>query len=106
MDPFSEMRCLEGEVLIDKSSHQVAYCAQNACTLPEGADKFTTNSVSGLENASIRDNVIFRSRRGFDEERYRAVVKACALERDLDMYEAGDQTGPFRCPSSIGLQTE
>ena len=91
------MRCLEGEVLIDKSSHQVAYCAQNACKCRELEEPsiLMTNAILGLENASIQDNIIFRSRRGFDEERYRAVVKACALERDLDMYEAGDQTGLF-----------
>ena len=53
--------------------------------------------MTGLENGTIEENIVFRSPRGFgyafDEERYRAVVRACALERDLEMYEAGDQTG-------------
>jgi hypothetical protein len=47
----------------------------------------------GLEHATIRDNVIFGSQRGYDEERYNKVIEACALPRDLDMFDAGDMTG-------------
>jgi hypothetical protein len=39
--------------------------------------------------------------RAHDERRYRAVLKACALERDLAILDAGDQTlvgeKPLRC---------
>lgn len=53
---------------------------------------------SGLEHATIRDNIIFGSRfgpsnDGFDEVRYDAVLEACALKRDLAIFEAGDLTG-------------
>ena len=50
-------------------------------------------SRKGLEHATIRDNIIFGSQRGYDEERYGKVIEACALPRDLEMFDAGDMTG-------------
>ncbi|KAK0208709.1 P-loop containing nucleoside triphosphate hydrolase protein [Desarmillaria ectypa] len=73
---LGEMHCLSGRVFVDKRFHQVAYCAQNPW----------------LEHATIRDNVIFGSSFGYDEERYNTVVEACALVKDLDILEAGDMT--------------
>ncbi|KAG1864676.1 P-loop containing nucleoside triphosphate hydrolase protein [Suillus subalutaceus] len=73
---LGEMHCLSGDVSINKRKHQVAYCAQ----------------TPWLEHATIRDNIIFGSKLGFDEERYHTVVEACALERDLVVFEAGDMT--------------
>jgi hypothetical protein len=57
-----------------------------------------TDWTLGLEHATIRDNIIFGSRfglsnDGFDEARYDAVLEACALKRDLAIFEAGDLTG-------------
>ncbi|KAL3475117.1 hypothetical protein BJX99DRAFT_230254 [Aspergillus californicus] len=52
----------------------VAYCAQEAW----------------LVNDTIKENITFAS--PFDESRYEAVIKACALERDLEILDAGDQT--------------
>lgn len=43
-----------------------------------------------LQNATIRDNILFGTE--FDEERYWKVVEACALNEDLDRFEAGDRT--------------
>ena len=43
-----------------------------------------------LQNASIKDNIIFSS--PFDEERYRQVLEACSLLTDLEILEDGDQT--------------
>lgn len=73
---LGEMHCLSGDVFINKRRHQVAYCAQ----------------TPWLEHATIRDNIIFGSKLGFNEARYHAVVEACALERDLAVFEAGDMT--------------
>ncbi|KAG2149655.1 P-loop containing nucleoside triphosphate hydrolase protein [Suillus cothurnatus] len=67
---LGEMHCLSGDVSINKRRHQVAYCAQTPC----------------------KDNIIFGSKLGFNEERYHTVVDACALERDLAVFEAGDMT--------------
>lgn len=54
-----------------------------------------TGCVAGLEHATIRDNIIFGSAYGYDERRYQAVIEACALTRDLEIFEAGDMTGTF-----------
>lgn len=48
---------------------------------------------SGLEHATIRDNIIFASPYGYDENRYQSVLEACALVQDLDILDAGDMTG-------------
>ncbi|KIM47463.1 hypothetical protein M413DRAFT_22125 [Hebeloma cylindrosporum] len=73
---LGEMHCTSGRVLIDKTSHQVAYCAQNPW----------------LEHATIRDNIIFGSSAPFDEVRYQSVLDACALRQDLAIFDAGDMT--------------
>ncbi|ANB15699.1 bile acid-transporting ATPase YBT1 [Sugiyamaella lignohabitans] len=52
----------------------VAYCSQQAWLL----------------NDTLKNNIIFASE--FNEERYKAVIKACALTRDLEILEAGDET--------------
>ncbi|KXG49698.1 ABC transporter, integral membrane type 1 [Penicillium griseofulvum] len=89
MAMLGEMKLLEGRVhlpggmssradlpvdpetgLIDS----VAYCAQEAW----------------LVNDTVKENIIFAS--PYDERRYRSVLKACALERDLAILDAGDQT--------------
>ena len=55
-------------------TESVAYCAQQAW----------------LVNDTIKQNIIFAS--PYDEQRYRNVINACALKRDLEVLEAGDST--------------
>ncbi|KAF0561148.1 P-loop containing nucleoside triphosphate hydrolase protein [Gigaspora margarita] len=43
-----------------------------------------------LQNASIRDNVLFGL--PYNENRYNQVIKACALEKDFQILEDGDLT--------------
>ncbi|KAI8051599.1 hypothetical protein BDF22DRAFT_777181 [Syncephalis plumigaleata] len=43
-----------------------------------------------LQNTTIRDNILFGQT--YDEQRYRQVLHACALERDLEILDAGDYT--------------
>ena len=43
-----------------------------------------------IENASIKDNVLFGL--PFDSKRYNEVISACALTKDLAMFEDGDLT--------------
>ncbi|KAI9890890.1 MAG: hypothetical protein M1814_003529 [Vezdaea aestivalis] len=52
----------------------VAYCAQQAW----------------LVNDTIKENILFAS--PWNPNRYKEVLKACSLERDLEILDAGDQT--------------
>ena len=52
----------------------VAYCAQQAW----------------LVNGTIKENIIFAS--PWDAKRYKDVIVACSLQRDLEILDAGDQT--------------
>ncbi|KAH7908629.1 P-loop containing nucleoside triphosphate hydrolase protein [Hygrophoropsis aurantiaca] len=45
---------------------------------------------SWVQNETIRDNILFGA--PYEEGRYRKVLYQCALERDLTLYEFGDQT--------------
>ncbi|KAL8830691.1 MAG: hypothetical protein Q9170_005619 [Blastenia crenularia] len=55
-------------------TESVAYCAQQAW----------------LVNDTVKENILFAS--PLDESRYKAVVAACALERDFKILDASDQT--------------
>jgi ABC-type transport system involved in cytochrome bd biosynthesis fused ATPase/permease subunit len=70
---LGEMRLISGTMHLPRSTG-VAYVSQTAW----------------LQNATIRDNILFGSE--FEEERYWKVIEACALKVDLDMFEAGDRT--------------
>ncbi|KAF9538671.1 hypothetical protein CPC08DRAFT_824613, partial [Agrocybe pediades] len=45
---------------------------------------------SWVQNETIRNNILFRT--PYNEVRYKKVIKQCALERDLELFEAGDAT--------------
>lgn len=55
-------------------TESVAYCAQQAW----------------LVNANIKENILFAA--PYDKKRYKDVIIACALERDLEILDAGDET--------------
>ena len=48
------------------------------------------SQLNFVENASIKDNILFGL--PYDAGRYRKVISACALRKDLDMLEDGDET--------------
>ncbi|KAJ3763696.1 hypothetical protein EV360DRAFT_66088 [Lentinula raphanica] len=54
--------------------HGVSYAAQESWVL----------------NETVKDTILFGS--AFEEERYKKVIYQCALERDLSLFAAGDQT--------------
>ncbi|KAK2756549.1 hypothetical protein FQN54_005442 [Arachnomyces sp. PD_36] len=55
-------------------TESIAYCAQEAW----------------LVNATIKENITFAA--PFEKRRYETVLRICALERDLQILDAGDQT--------------
>ncbi|GAB7360264.1 hypothetical protein MBLNU230_g8024t1 [Neophaeotheca triangularis] len=55
-------------------TESVAYCAQQAW----------------LVNGTIKENILFASK--FDARRYKNVIVACSLQRDLEILDGGDQT--------------
>ncbi|XP_070573726.1 ATP-binding cassette sub-family C member 9-like [Ptychodera flava] len=71
---LGEMTTVSGSVLFNKDHNTVSYGAQKAW----------------LQNASLRDNILFGE--PYDQKRYKAVVKACALQPDIDILPAGDKT--------------
>lgn len=69
--------CSRDELRADPETgltESVAYCAQQAW----------------LINDTIKQNILFAS--SWDADRYQKVLSACALERDLEILDAGDAT--------------
>lgn len=58
--------------------------------LPRGGGVAYAAQESWVLNETIRDNILFGSE--YDEERYQKVLYQCALERDLELFEAGDKS--------------
>lgn len=78
---------------MDLESGEVVLCKDptfiDAATGLRNAISICTQ-VPFLQTMSIRDNILFNEE--FDEERYEAVLEACALTTDLNILEDGDQT--------------
>ncbi|KIK08096.1 hypothetical protein K443DRAFT_672979 [Laccaria amethystina LaAM-08-1] len=58
--------------------------------LPRAGGVAYAAQESWVQNETIRDNIVFGA--PFDEKRYKKVLQQCALERDLELFEAGDRT--------------
>ena len=83
MAVLGEMTLLGGKIIMNKNTsrvdefglmHSISYAAQ----------------TPWLRHQSIKDNILFGY--PFDEERYQAVLEACALKPDLEVLEDGDAT--------------
>lgn len=70
---LGEMRVLEGSIYLPRN-HGISYVAQ----------------TSWLQNASIKENILFGS--PYETQRYETVIEACGLLTDLANLEAGDET--------------
>jgi ABC-type bacteriocin/lantibiotic exporter with double-glycine peptidase domain len=53
------------------------------------------------QNLSLRDNIVFGQ--SWDEEYYRQVIHACALELDLEILPLGDESKVSGTPNGLGL---
>ncbi|KAJ4477282.1 hypothetical protein J3R30DRAFT_3657757 [Lentinula aciculospora] len=58
--------------------------------LPKGRGVGYAAQESWVQNATIKENIIFDS--PFEASRYHKVLYQCALERDLELFQAGDET--------------
>ncbi|KAI0344132.1 multidrug resistance-associated ABC transporter [Trametopsis cervina] len=58
--------------------------------LPRGGGVAYQAQESWILNETIRDNILFGS--VYQEDRYKKVIRQCALESDLALFKAGDQT--------------
>ncbi|KAH9952289.1 hypothetical protein BGW80DRAFT_1430860 [Lactifluus volemus] len=58
--------------------------------LPRSGGVSYAAQESWVQNETIRDNILFGA--PYDEERYQKVIYQCALQRDLGLFDAGDQT--------------
>ena len=50
----------------------------------------STSQVAWLLNATVRDNILFGE--PYDQKKYETVIKRAALQRDIEIFPAGDQT--------------
>ncbi|CAK5274929.1 unnamed protein product [Mycena citricolor] len=71
--------------------HQLPSSASACSSLPRAGGVAYAAQESWVLNDTIRANILFNSSE-IDEERYRKVLYACALESDLKMFRAGDAT--------------
>ncbi|CAI9118817.1 OLC1v1020436C1 [Oldenlandia corymbosa var. corymbosa] len=65
---------------LHKSSGKVRVCGNTAYV----------SQTSWIQNATIQENILFGSK--MDKKRYSDVLRACSLEKDLEIFEYGDQT--------------
>ncbi|KAH9475153.1 ATP-binding cassette transporter abc4 [Psilocybe cubensis] len=70
--------------------HFVASNPDSWFNLPRDGGIAYAAQESWVQNDTIKNNILFRT--PLDEERYKKVIKQCALERDLELFEAGDAT--------------
>ncbi|KAJ4459381.1 Multidrug resistance-associated protein [Paratrimastix pyriformis] len=84
---IGEITRVTGEVVVGGT---LSYCAQQAW----------------IANGTVRENILFGL--PYDEERYRRAVEVCALEPDLKIMAAGDQTalGEKVCPCFLQDEDE
>ncbi|KAJ3527518.1 hypothetical protein NMY22_g9759 [Coprinellus aureogranulatus] len=64
--------------------------SDSAFNLPRAGGVSFSVQETWVQNETVRDNILFGS--PYDEERYKKVLYQCALEKDLELFEAGDQT--------------
>ncbi|EUC62287.1 P-loop nucleoside triphosphate hydrolase, partial [Rhizoctonia solani AG-3 Rhs1AP] len=70
--------------------HFVPSAPDSWFSLPRDGGVAYAAQEAWVQNETIRENIIFGAE--FDEERYKKVISQCGLERDLTLFDAGDQT--------------
>ncbi|KAJ7081163.1 multidrug resistance-associated ABC transporter [Mycena belliarum] len=70
--------------------HMIPSSPTSWFNLPRGGGVSYAAQESWVLNDTIKNNIIFHT--PMDTERYRKVLYQCCLERDLEMFNAGDET--------------
>ncbi|KAJ3163249.1 Canalicular multispecific organic anion transporter 2 [Geranomyces michiganensis] len=60
------------------------------CSIAEGATIAYVPQAAWIQNATLRENILFGQE--YNERKYKKIIDACALTRDLELFEAGDAT--------------
>ncbi|KAK4498512.1 hypothetical protein PRZ48_011170 [Zasmidium cellare] len=88
-----ELVAVVGDVASGKSSLLAALAGHMRMTagkLTYGASKAYCSEGAWIQNASIRDNILFGQ--PYESDWYNEVIDACALRADFDSFAAGDLT--------------
>ncbi|KAJ7134490.1 P-loop containing nucleoside triphosphate hydrolase protein [Mycena epipterygia] len=72
--------------------HYISTGPNSWFNLPRGGGIAYTSQQPWIENATIKQNIVFDTSIPFDEARYNKVLYACALYPDLQLLDAGDET--------------
>ncbi|KAI9594388.1 hypothetical protein BDF19DRAFT_423478 [Syncephalis fuscata] len=86
----SLLLALLGEMSLTRGQIHFPKRNSNACSVNMDHEVAYVAQQAWLQNVTIRENILFGM--PYDEARYRQVVYACALERDFEILDAGDQT--------------
>ncbi|KAF9475019.1 multidrug resistance-associated ABC transporter [Pholiota conissans] len=70
--------------------HFIRTTADSWFNLPRDEGVAYAAQESWVQNETIRENILFGN--PYDEVRYRKVLRQCALEKDMELFEAGDKT--------------
>ncbi|KAJ7691269.1 hypothetical protein B0H17DRAFT_1159808 [Mycena rosella] len=70
--------------------HHVPSSMSSWYNLPRGKGVSYAAQESFVMNATIKENILFNA--PMDAERYQKVLYQCCLERDLELFNAGDET--------------
>lgn len=88
MGLLGEMSLMEGKVYLPGGRSREDVPADPETGLAETCAYVAQSAW--LVNADIKENIVFSA--PLDEKRYREVIVACALERDLEILDNGDKT--------------
>ncbi|KAF4617819.1 hypothetical protein D9613_006245 [Agrocybe pediades] len=70
--------------------HFIPSQANSWFNLPREGGVAYAAQESWVQSSTVRENILFGS--PYEEERYKQVIRQCALEHDLELFDAGDQT--------------
>ncbi|KAL4247277.1 ATP-binding cassette transporter C [Abortiporus biennis] len=84
LDTTSLLMALLGEM------HYVPTGPDSYVNLPRSKGVAYHAQESWVLNDTIKNNILFGA--PYEEERYNAVIEQCALQRDLELFAAGDET--------------